>query len=139
MNIRHALFTLTLLVATPLAAQTGTDKVYKWTDENGVTHFSQDPPTGEQYEERDVREPPAARKTAEELEKEVPPKPESDLCQRVRANIKALEESDEVNMDLNNDGEAEILSEEQRAAQLDIARKQVDIYCRPQPPKPQQP
>ena len=111
----------------------------KWTDQNGVTHFSQDPPTGEQYEERDVREPPIARKTAEEEAKEAEPKPESDLCQRVRANIKTLEESQEVRMDLNGDGEVEVLDEAQRASQLDIARKQVDIYCRPQPPQPPQP
>lgn len=139
MNIRLACSLLALLITAPLAAQPATDKVYKWTDQNGVTHFSQDPPTGEQYEERDVREPPIARKTAEEEAKEAEPKPESDLCQRVRANIKTLEESQEVRMDLNGDGEVEVLDEAQRASQLDIARKQVDIYRRPQPPQPPQP
>lgn len=130
---------LSLLFTLPAITTAATDKVYKWTDENGVTHFSQDPPKGERYEERDVRVPPAARRTPEEEARDAPVKPESDLCLRVRANLKALEDSDSVNMDLDGDGEAELLSEAQRATQLDIARKQIDIYCRPQPPQPEQP
>lgn len=141
MRARSAVCLLTLLSLLPLAASAAADKVYKWTDENGVTHFAQEPPTGERFEERDVREPPVARKSAEQeqQEKEAESQKESDLCLRVRANIKTLEDSDQVRMDLDGDGETDVLGEDQRASQLDIARQQIDVYCRPQPQPPKQP
>ena len=116
------------LVVVSLAIHAENQSVYKWTDENGVTHYTQQPPAGEQFERQDVRVPQAAR--ADEKAADADAKPESDMCLRVRANLKVLEESQVVTMDIDGDGAPDTLSAEQRQAQLDIAKQQMAAYCK---------
>lgn len=47
-----ALFPLALLLSAPAWAQ----QMYKWTDENGVVHFSETPPAGQEAEASDIPE-----------------------------------------------------------------------------------
>lgn len=68
--MRPLLILLALILAAPASAQ-----VYRWTDENGVTHFGTQPPAGhqEQVQIRDSRPDPAASVG------------ESDMVRRARA------------------------------------------------------
>jgi hypothetical protein len=52
---------LTLAMTGPLAEA---QKMYKWTDENGVVHFSATPPPGEEVESTEV--PPGAEKLGQD-------------------------------------------------------------------------
>ena len=60
LSLRYCL--LFALVATPLASA----QVYKWVDENGVVHYSDQPVAGAEEIRIDQRATPAARSTANE-------------------------------------------------------------------------
>ena len=121
--MRVLLLLLTLTLALPGAAQAA-GKLYKWTDEHGVTHYTDEPPAGTGYETRPVEVPPAPPS-----EPSIEAAVESENCKRVRSNVRTLEGGGEVRMDLDGDGEAELLDEPRRADQLEIARRQVGVYC----------
>ena len=53
-TVPKVLFALALLVAFPAAAQS----MYKWVDEKGVTHFSQEPPTDAKAEKKATKVTP---------------------------------------------------------------------------------
>ena len=121
MRVALLLFALTLLAPGAVLAA---GKLYKWTDENGVTHYTDEPPAGQQFETRPVQADPPAAPAAE-----IAPAVESENCRRTRANVATLEKPGQVRMDIDGDGEAEPLSDLQRNEQLEIARRQVGVYC----------
>lgn len=141
---------LPLLIAVSLAlpAAAAADTLYKWTDAEGITHYSDSPPPqGSDVEAREIRvdpapppiaaapdaaAPDAAPGTAPESEPGAEPVPTaSENCTRVRANVETLERSEVVRMDLDGDGTTETLTDEQREQQLEIAQRQVEVYCTP--------
>lgn len=54
--MRKALALAAIIAASPASAQ-----VYKWTDENGVTHFGSQPPPGQRNEQVEVDAPEPGR------------------------------------------------------------------------------
>lgn len=63
---------LAALVGALACPQAGADKVYSWTDENGVRHFSQTPPPAEQPAvETEIATSPAATEAAADAEYEL--------------------------------------------------------------------
>jgi len=104
------------------------DPVYRWTDADGVTHYSDTPPENQTFEEHDVRAPAAARVDPAPEDGKAPPVNAN--CLQVQRNIEALERSEVVSMDIDGDGKADQLTPEQRDTQLTIARSQLDIYCK---------
>src|SRR5690606_32742653 len=107
---------LLLLPATGLAA----GKLYKWTDAQGVTHYTDEPPPDQQpYETRPVQGRPAAEPVAG-----IAPAEESENCRLVRKNITTLEGEGDIRMDLDGDGGTGCgASRARRPARLAAARR----------------
>ncbi len=115
---------LALAFATlPAAAQ---ERVYQWKDANGVTHYSQNPPAGQAYQERRI----------DGSDPEVPAKPapaESAECTQARANLKLLDGNNPtLLMDSDKDGKPDKpLDEAERTRQRDLAQQWIQRQCTP--------
>ena len=137
---------LLLLIATGAAAQT---KVYQWTDEDGVVHFSTEPPPDPEQavEERMVSGAPKPGSVAIEPEPEPEPTPAGSLVPgeprvdpaeeaRLRAErcelgqrLVAVIEPSQRFQKINPDGSTEWLTGEARLAELENARRMVSENC----------
>jgi len=133
---------LPLLIAVSLALPLGAaaaQTLYKWTDAEGITHYSDEPPPeGSEVEARRIKvdpapppvtDPPADAASTAPADSAAAPATASENCARVRSNVETLQGSGEVRMDLDGDGTAELLTPPQRDAQLEIAQRQVGVYC----------
>jgi len=113
-----------LLAALPAPAQ----QVYQWKDANGVTQYSGTPPTGVEYQVRDIRvrdgEPAAA-----------PAAPAEDPgCTVARENLALLGGKEAVSVDSNGDGKPDRnLDEAERAAQRELAEATIKVKCAAEP------
>lgn len=111
-----------LLLALPASAA----KVYQWKDANGVTHYSDEPPPGQQgYQDREVDDgPPPPAPTAT--------KPAEDPnCTTARANLEHLKSDKPVGLDANRDGKPDQeMTAEDRAKQVDRAEWAIKNYCK---------
>jgi hypothetical protein len=124
---------LALLAAAPALAQ---NTIYQWVDANGVTHFSGQPPEGEEYEERVVTASSSRTVTEEERQSNrgpatssQAPAGDSDACTRARANLALLEGDQVLTMDRDGDGVSETITLEERQTQLALAQTQVTAFC----------
>ncbi|HVK50540.1 MAG TPA: DUF4124 domain-containing protein [Pseudoxanthomonas sp.] len=115
-----------LLAAASLSAQAA--PVYQWKDANGVTHYSDKPPAGEQYKDRriDPRGEPLAQ--SEPAGKSVA----SPQCLQARKNLEVLSSSTRV-LQAGEDGKpgGQPLDEQQRANQRALAEAAQKAYCTP--------
>ncbi len=148
MRTRHAILLLFLL---PLAAAA---QVYKWVDEQGQTHYSQQPPveqksqqinpsTGgglgndEAAKQRDqYREMFASpdEKKAKEAEEQAKKKAEYEKelkarCDRVRASLTAMQNNPGRRLK-NDKGEVIRLTEEQRQKDMKTAQEWLEKNCK---------
>lgn len=102
--------------------------VYQWKDANGVTHYSDKPPAGEQYKDRriDPRGEPVAQ--TEPAGKSV----QSPECQQARKNLEVLNTSSRV-LQAGADGKptGEPLNAQQLANQRTLAEAAQKAYCTP--------
>ncbi len=124
---------LALLAAAPALAQ---NTIYQWVDANGVTHFSGQPPEGQEYEERVVTASSSRTVSAEERQANRGPATssteaagDSDTCVRARANLALLQGDQVLTMDRDGDGVSETITLEEREAQLALAQTQVTAFC----------
>lgn len=126
MNATHPLaMALALLVAAaPALAQQ--QRVYQWKDANGVTHYSDSPPS-QTYKTRDIN---ARSGTVVEP---VPEKPtESEQCTNARSNVQRLQGTEAVGVDTDGDGKADrSMDANERKAQLELNQAAVKAYCTP--------
>lgn len=136
---------LPLLIVVSLAlpaAAAAAEKLYKWTDAEGITHYSDTPPPEDSnFKAREIRVDPApppvaaAPHAAAASGQEAGATPTAnENCTRVRSNVETLERSEVVRMDLDGDGTSDTLTDAQREQQLEIARRQVEVYCTPGAP-----
>ena len=135
-------------LAGPLAAA----EIYKWVDEEGVTHYTQQPPPASQASRVDVtgpgeaeieREQRAMEQTAAELEAAREQRRESareearaerqearraQQCAQLRENIETLADRRRLRV---RDGEGRVrrLSEEERRQRLAERRAELDEHC----------
>ncbi len=125
-----------LAIAAFLAGQAqAASEVYKWTDANGVVHYTDFPPSGNVYEKLNMGG--AGARTATALpEPEAPveaPKPvvttTQSNCQVARKNVETFANSASIRMDRDGDGEAEELDDVQRAAELSRNQELAKLYC----------
>lgn len=122
--MRALTLTLPLLLVASLA-QAQSSTVYQWKDANGVTQYSERPPTGRQAESRrishrgDIGEAvPATAQT------------EAPACTSARSNLALLNGSGPIGRDTDNDGVPDTpLSTEQRQAEKQQAEKDVSTFC----------
>lgn len=128
----------------------GQETVYRWTDKQGVTHYSQSPPEGVEYEERKID----SREAETEAEAAPQPPPQdaqaarAQLCATARRNLEILQTAEQVRIarppppaPLREDGttaaegeqdepaEPETLDEEARAKEIARAEEQIRQFC----------
>lgn len=137
---------LGLLAASIATSGQAAEKVYKWKDAAGVTHFSDaPPPKGTQFENVQVKgEAPIAtadngasaeanageKKAQEQAGTADPNKPASGdkgPCEQARNRLVLLESKSELNTIEN--GKTVPMTPQMRAAELNVARAQVQSYC----------
>lgn len=112
-------------------------EVFKWTDENGVTHYSDAPPEGRRYDTLNVRgqatstvDPAAAATPAPGADAAATAKSNAQSnCEIARKNAKTFAESQNVQMDRDGDGKPESLSEADKAKELARTEELIRIYC----------
>ena len=121
MRLTTGLFGLLLLTGTAGAAD-----LYKWKDANGVTHYSESPPSGQKFEARRID----ARGAVVADEEEAPEVKEAPRCTQARQNLKALSDSRPVMQDTDGDGKPDAtLDESQRDDQRNLAEAALKAYC----------
>ena len=147
--MRRMIITSSLLLA--MSATAMASQVYKWVDEKGVTHFSAQPPQGQQATSVNTATPqpkpaPAeASKAAptfesiadpeqaaidEKVKQEVVAKEaeRKKYCADVRTNLAQLENNPRVRVEV--DGEIRRLSEEERQTRITEAQKSISDNCK---------
>lgn len=144
--MRRLSIALALLLVAPLA----TAQVYKWTDAQGTTHYSETPPpNGTKYNQVSVNtgsSAPAdtssgstdaakpASSSASNSSNNTPPQTLPDtpqnratLCASLKTNIGTLQGSSPVVM--GSGGQQQLLNADQRKQQLDASQSQYQQYC----------
>lgn len=151
MNKKTLTLTL-LLAATPGIAMSAS--VYKWTDENGVTHFGDRQPAGAQSEKVNVRSGTASgsasgRPTPQQrvnqleeqqqadavsrrqaAEEEARQKQRQANCETARTNLQVISNNARIRIEEN--GEQRYLSQEEIAEQRQKFEEIADKNCGPQ-------
>ncbi|MCX7557319.1 DUF4124 domain-containing protein [Xanthomonadaceae bacterium JHOS43] len=115
-------------------------EVYRWTDEKGVTQYSDTPPGRGAYERVNVRtgkiaEPaPATNETAGSdvaatapSTTQVDPAVRAERCRNARSNLFALRSG--LDVTLEKDGESRLLTAEERTVQIEQNEKVVTANC----------
>lgn len=144
--MRQLILATTLL--TGLSAPTLAAQVYKWVDEKGVTHFTAEPPPGQQSEQLNIKVAPAkASAPSVETLKETQSKADeqkvlddkvkadvakqnkqrAEYCQANRENLAQLRNNPRIRVEEN--GEQRFLSEEERQERIGNAEKNIGEYC----------
>ena len=114
-----------LAVALPVSA----GQVYQWKDANGVTHYSDSPPPGQEYQDRQIDASVPAPAPAEAAAEAAPA--ESATCTDARSNLKMLSGDGPVGVDSDGDGKADsTLGDEQRTAQRQLAEAAIQVHCK---------
>ncbi|MEQ9544408.1 MAG: DUF4124 domain-containing protein [Marinobacter sp.] len=137
-----------ILAAAPIAASGAS--VYKWTDENGVTHFGDRQPTGqqaeqvnvrsgtssggqqrqspqEQIQELDARQADEAEKRKESAVEEARRKQREANCTTARSNLRILDRNSRIRVE--EDGEQRYLSPEEIDEQRQKFQEIADENC----------
>ena len=121
------------------------DQIYRWTDENGVVHFSHKPPR-EATDHEKIDKPEVAdisnseQASQEEITDNKETVPESVLeadnmtpermayCDKLRQNLKTMKSSPRIRIK-REDGEFEILDDKARQAEQDRLEKLLKESC----------
>lgn len=120
----RALSRLSALLLASATASAG--NVYKWKDANGVTQYSEKPPTGQKYEARQVENRDPVPRTAAAAPAE------NKACTDARGNLALLDGPGNVMQDTDGDGKADTtLTDAQRSAQKTLAETAIQAYCTP--------
>ena len=110
-----------LLAAAPTLAQQ--QRVYQWKDANGVTHYTDLPPT-QAHRRRDIDN----RGSATEIATVKPA--ENEQCAGSRANLQKLQANQTIGVDTNGDGKSDrTLSSDERASQIELNQAAIKAYC----------
>ena len=110
-----------LLAAAPTLAQQ--QRVYQWKDANGVTHYTDLPPT-QAHQRRDIDN----RGSATEIATVKPA--ENEQCAGSRANLQKLQANQTIGVDTNGDGKSDrTLSSDERASQIELNQAAIKAYC----------
>jgi hypothetical protein len=138
----HPFLLVGLAVLLLVSGISSAKELYRWTDENGVTHYSDSKPEGVEFERRAVTEdtpapaPVAASEAgdgAEDAKAETaaskPKGPPSPNCILARGNLEVLLSAPDVSVDVDGDGEPELLDDDARQAQIASHRQLVKDHC----------
>ena len=110
------------------------DKVYKWKDASGVTHFTDTPPPkGTQFDDLRLKGGTTVAATPEEQKAEadaaVKPATEASKsrCEQARTRLALLE--GQTDLTTMQDGKPVVMTKEARTAETTVAKTQVASYC----------
>ena len=113
---------------------------YKWTDENGVTHYGDVPAknakdahkiktyTGAGKPANYKAAPTKAEQAKESLTATKEPQKNPSVCKNAKSNLKILEENARVKTK-NESGEMVILGEDEKQAKIKEAQKLIKKHC----------
>ena len=118
-------------------------EIYKWTDDKGVTHYTERPPKEREsttlktshnppstpYSPTTEKKPEEVASAAEPEKTEEQKAQEKEYCERAKSNLKVLNEHARVRTK-NKKGEMEILSTEAKQKELDQANTSISDYCK---------
>ena len=122
MNRSKLAIAAALLLATAASA-TAQQRVYQWKDANGVTHYTDLPPT-QAHQRRDIDN----RGSATEIATVKPA--ENEQCAGSRANLQKLQANQTIGVDTNGDGKSDrTLSSDERASQIELNQAAIKAYC----------
>jgi hypothetical protein len=147
--MRRMMITSSLLLA--MSATAMASQVYKWVDAQGVTHFSAQPPQGQDADSINTATPPPKPAVAEEKkaaptfesiadpeQAAIDEKVKQDVaakeverkkyCADVRTNLAQLQNNPRLRMEV--DGELRRLSEEERQSRISEAQKSIAENCK---------
>ena len=147
--MRRMMITSSLLLA--MSATAMASQVYKWVDAQGVTHFSAQPPQGQDADSINTATPPPKSAVAEEKkaaptfesiadpeQAAIDEKVKQDVaareverkkyCEDVRTNLAQLQNNPRVRVDV--DGELRRLSEEERQSRISETQKSIAENCK---------
>lgn len=147
--MRRMMITSSLLLA--ISATAMASQVYKWVDAQGVTHFSAQPPQGQDATSVNTAAPPPKPAVAEEKkaaptfesiadpeQAAIDEKVKQDIaakeverkkyCADVRTNLSQLENNPRIRMEV--EGEVRRLSEDERQSRISEAEKAIAENCK---------
>lgn len=117
-----------LALLTSICSAALANKVYQWKDAKGVTHYSDSPPPGDQYQDRRIDNRGAAAQEATPAGKSL----EDPQCTTAKSNMELLAGKGEVQQDTDGDGKPDTaLGEADRANQRELAQAAIKAYCKP--------
>jgi hypothetical protein len=121
-----------ILLSAAFCAQAEKQRVYQWTDSQGVVHYSQFEPEKTQSEARDLNASGPA--TATKAATPPPAKPSTfnqANCDLARTNLDNLSNgpAGQLMTDKDGDGKADPMSAEDIASAKDLAERQVKRFC----------
>lgn len=115
--------------------------VYRWVDKNNIVHFSQNQPATDNFIELkmadayntstrniDAVDESSNEKNKEEDETLEFPLLTNEKCKSAKKNVSTLLEFDKI-QSTDTDGKIKVLTAKEKAQQLSINRKQVEVYC----------
>lgn len=144
-----------LLGALLMASVAAAAQFYKWTDEQGVTHYSEDPPpksaTGTSEVKVQTRLPSDSDEAVSNLQKQrdetlkasdkakedatkskvdVSKAPEkyAEKCKTLQANLQAMQEHGRVK-ETDDKGEVRVLTDEEKNNRMDETQRQIKAFC----------
>ncbi len=135
-----------LLAAVTLAPAVGaSESIYKWVDDEGITHYAQQPPPDRDAQlvtpntasspaqdsgqsSRDAQQSEASAGEQNEGDNGDAPQNMTEFCNQLRERIATLESGDPVSV-RQADDTLERLSDDERAQQLERARGQLQQHC----------
>lgn len=144
--MRHMILTGSLLLALSTSAMAS--QIYKWVDDNGVTHFGAQPPQGQQSTTINTSAPPPTSTpsmpapTADEQpdpEQEAIDKKVKDqvaqqeaerkqYCESARTNLAQLENNPRVRVE--SEGEMRRIGEDERQERITELKKSISENCK---------
>jgi len=131
------LFATVLLVAFA-SANTHANKIYKWTDEHGTTHYSSQPPAEKSAEVLDIRSSapsPTDEKEQASGEKQstsAPPPPNTkdpERCENARDTYEKLSDGEEIRTQDSETGEYRPVRDDELAQWREWIAADIREYC----------
>jgi hypothetical protein len=133
------------MITLALSATSQAAQIYKWVDDQGVTHFDAQPPAGRQTQQIDIQKPPAPsapnpskpvidgqaeqRAVDTEVKKKIAQEQNkrTEDCKILRTNLAQLQNNPRVREQV--EGGLKRLTEEERQGRITETQKAIEDYC----------
>lgn len=145
--MRIRTLTLVAMILSLLSGTALAEKYYRWVDEEGTTHYTKNPPKGEQADEVNTHYKASSSKDEEmkkleqmrvrrekekeqtELEKRKEKEPEEvseEFCEQHRKNLETLQNKPIVRRENPETGEMEVIAQEEKEKMIEKTRQALE-------------